>query len=101
MCKARTIASKKHFFSLNHQIFCWSPKSPLKVPWRSGTLGPLGDLQGTSPGCRKDLKIKHSVSSPPYKIWETFFMKKLCMGEQTFLGKFFGGCFTWRLMISL
>ena len=36
-----------------------------------------------------DLKIKHSVSSPPYKVWETFFIKKLCMGEQTFLGKIF------------
>ena len=31
---------------------CWSPESPLKVPWRSRTLGPLGDLQGTSPGRR-------------------------------------------------
>ena len=36
-------------FSLNHQFFCWSPKSPLKVPWRSKTLLPLGDLQGTYP----------------------------------------------------
>ena len=31
---------------------CWSPESPLKVPWRSRTLGPLGDLQGTFPGRR-------------------------------------------------
>ena len=31
---------------------CWSPESPLNVPWRSRTLGPLGDLQGTSPGRR-------------------------------------------------
>ena len=28
----------------------WSPESPLKVFSRSRTLGPLGDLQGTSPG---------------------------------------------------
>ena len=32
MCKTRT-------FSLNHQFFCWSPKRPLKVPWRSWRLG--------------------------------------------------------------
>ena len=31
---------------------CWSPESPLKVPWRFWTLGPLGDLQGTSLGRR-------------------------------------------------
>ena len=30
----------------------WSPESPLKVPCRSRTLGPLGDLQGTSQGRR-------------------------------------------------
>ena len=46
MCKTRTIASKKHFFHLIINFFV----SPLKVPWRSRTLGPLGDLQGTSPG---------------------------------------------------
>ena len=28
-----------------------------------------------------------------------FFVKKLCMGEQTFLGKFMGGCIAWGLMI--
>ena len=50
MCKTRTIASKKAIFSLNHQFLCWSPESPLKVSWRFRTLGPLGDLQGTSPG---------------------------------------------------
>ena len=49
----------------------------------------------------KDLKIKHSVFSPPTKYGETFFIKKVCMGEKTFLGKFFGGCFTWGLMIRL
>ena len=34
----------------------------------------------------KDMKMKHSVSSPPYKAWGVnFFAKKLCMGEQAFL----------------
>ena len=32
----------------------------------------------------KDLKIKHSVCSPPTKYGGTFFIVKLCMGEQTF-----------------
>ena len=47
----------------------------------------------------KDLKIKHSVSSPPPTYRGTFLIKELCMGKQTFLGKFLGGCFTWGLMI--
>ena len=55
MCKTRTISSKKTLFSLNYQLFCWSPKSPLKVPWRSRTLGPLGDLQGTFMGPSGDI----------------------------------------------
>ena len=37
----------------------------------------------------KYIKIKHSISSLP-KVWGTFFLKKLCMGEQAFLGKFIG-----------
>ena len=37
----------------------------------------------------KDLKIKHDVSSPTYKVWGNFFIKKLSMEEQTFLGNFF------------
>ena len=36
------------------------------------------------------MKIKHSVSSPPTKYWEIFFIKKLCMEENTFLDKFMG-----------
>ena len=41
----------------------------------------------------QDMKIKHSVSSPS-KIWEDFFfLKKLFIGEQTFLGKFMGRLF--------
>ena len=47
----------------------------------------------------KDLKVKHSVPLPPTKYGGTFFIKKLCMGEQTFLGKGLGGCFTWEPMI--
>ena len=42
----------------------------------------------------KDMKIKHIVSCPLTKHWGTFFVKKLCMEEQTFLGKFMGECFT-------
>ena len=37
---------------------------------------------------------------PPAKYVETFFIKKFCMGEQTFLGKFLGGCFSCELMIK-
>ena len=50
VCKTRTIASKKTFFF--KLSFVWSPRSPPKVPWRSWTLGPLGDIQGTFPGRR-------------------------------------------------
>ena len=48
-----------------------------------------------------DLKIKHSVSFPPTKYGGTFFINflKLFMREQTLLDKFFGGCFTWELII--
>ena len=46
----------------------------------------------------KDIK---SIVSPllPTKYEETFFVKKLYMGEKTFWGKFMGECFTWGLMI--
>ena len=36
----------------------------------------------------KDLKIKYGVSSPPTKYGGTFFMKKVCMGEQILGGNF-------------
>ena len=50
----------------------------------------------------KDMKIKHSVSIiPSAKVWGGFFLKKLCMGEQTFSEKFMGGRFTWGLMTRL
>ena len=47
MCKARTIASKNTFF-IKPSILGLAPKSPIQVPWRSQTLGALGDLQDTS-----------------------------------------------------
>ena len=45
-CVKQGLLHLKTLFSLNHQFFCWSPKSPLKVPWTYRTLGLLGDLQG-------------------------------------------------------
>ena len=51
MCNTKQIFIYKTIFSLNHQFLCWSPEGLLKVSCRSGTLEPLGDLQGTSPGC--------------------------------------------------
>ena len=50
MCKAITIASKKHFFHELIILFLLVPKSLLKVPWSSRTLRPLEDLQGTFTG---------------------------------------------------
>ena len=38
------------------------------------------------------MKIKYGVSLLPANYRGTFFEKMLCMGEQTFLGKFIGGC---------
>ena len=38
------------------------------------------------------MKIKHSVSSKRYEA-RTFFLKKLCMREQTFLRKVYRGLF--------
>ena len=35
----------------------------------------------------RDMKVKHSVSSPPAKYGRTFFAKKLSIGKQTFLVK--------------
>ena len=40
------------------------------------------------------------MSPPPTpEICGSFFLKKLCMGKQTSLGKFMGRSFTWELMI--
>ena len=38
-------------------------------------------------GMGKDMKIENSLYSPAAKYGGTFFMKKLCMGEQAILGK--------------
>ena len=38
------------------------------------------------------MKINHGVSLLPANYRGTFFEKTICMGEQTFLGKFIGGC---------
>ena len=48
-------------------------------------------------GKRYEDKIQSFPS--PYKVWENFFVKKLCIREQMFWGKFMGGCFTQWLMI--
>ena len=37
---------------LTQQFLYWFPEYPLKFPCKSQTLGPLGDLQGTSSGRR-------------------------------------------------
>ena len=65
MCKTKTIASKKHFF---HQIIIFFV-GPLKVPWRSRTLRPLGDLQGTSPG-RRVPAGKKSKDNMSFLYWK-------------------------------
>ena len=39
----------------------------------------------------KDLKIKHSVSSPPFKIWENFFHRKALHEGANFFGQIFQG----------
>ena len=41
----------------------------------------------------KDMKIKHSVSSPPTKYSETFFSKNALHGWKNVLGKIYGGMF--------
>ena len=39
----------------------------------------------------KDLKIKHSVSSPLFKIWENFFHRKALQEGANFFGQIFQG----------
>ena len=41
----------------------------------------------------KDTKIKHSVSSPPYKVKGNFFCKKALHVETNVSGKNYGGMF--------
>ena len=40
------------------------------------------------------------VRDETFQAWEDFFLKSLCLGEQTFLGPNYGGSFTWGLMIT-
>ena len=47
------------------------------------------------------MKIKHSVSSLPDKVWGNFFRKKALHGGANVFGKFYGGCFRWELMIRV
>ena len=42
---------------------------------------------------RKDLKTKHSVSSPPYEVWGKLFHKKALHGKTNFFGQIFRGMF--------
>ena len=46
-----------------------------------------------------DMKIS-SFSSPPYKVWGSFFRKDALHGRTNFLNKFMGGCFRWGRMIT-
>ena len=42
----------------------------------------------------KDMKMKHSVSSPPYKAWGgELFCKKALHGETSIFGLIYGGMF--------
>ena len=41
----------------------------------------------------KGMKIKHSVSSPPYKVWINFFRKKALHGGTNFLWQIYGAMF--------
>ena len=39
------------------------------------------------------MKIKHSVSSPPYKVWGNFCRKKALHGETSVSGQIYEGMF--------
>ena len=41
----------------------------------------------------KDIKIKNSVSSPPYKVWENYFRKKALHGLTNVFRRIYGGMF--------
>ena len=41
----------------------------------------------------KDIKIKNSVSSTPYKIWENYFRKKALHGLTNVFRQIYGGMF--------
>ena len=46
-CVKQELLHLKSTFLLNYQFFCWSPKSPLKVPDVGTCRGPSGDVSGT------------------------------------------------------
>ena len=39
------------------------------------------------------MKIKHSASSSPYKVWWNFFRKKALHGGRNLSGQIYGGMF--------
>ena len=41
----------------------------------------------------KDIKIKNSVSSPPYKVWENYFLKKALHGLTNVFRQIYGEMF--------
>ena len=47
----------------------------------------------------KDLKIKHSVSSPPYEVWGNFFSLKSFASENKLFRQTFAVCFTRGVII--
>ena len=51
-CVKQGLLHLKNTFFIKSSIFVLFPKSPLKVTWRSQTLGPLEELHGTSLGRR-------------------------------------------------
>ena len=66
----------KSTFFIKSSFFCWSPKSPLKVSWRSRTLRPIGDLQGTSPGRRVPAGFRGQLIILP-DIWDGCFARNV------------------------
>ena len=95
MSKTKTIPSKKHFF---HQIINFFA-GPQRVPSRSRTLGPLGDLQRTSPGCCMPAEKKlHPPWNIPWKyillIYFTFLVKALAPSTTSQIYIFFVVHFT-------
>ena len=71
----------------------WEISKPYSMTLKKGSLAWKFIFWTTKVGMkllemRKDMEIKHSLSSRPTKYEGTFFVKKLCMVEQTVLGKF-------------
>ena len=71
----------------------WEISKPYSMTLKKGSLAWKFIFCTTKVGMKllemgKDMEIKHSLSSRPTKYGGTFFVKKLCMVEQTVLGKF-------------